>query len=270
MKQVWEVLKEQVKYTPMMVRISRYEDRANYQSHYLGLLWEILNPLIQVAIYFLVFGYGLRGSSTLQGTDISFLEWMLAGIVPWFFINSVVMQGTTSIFNKIHLVSKMNFPMSILPNITIISNLMSYFVMTIIMVIIFLLKGTPINIYWGQYLYYFVAMILFLFSFSLFNATITVLIRDYQMALQSIMRVLFYLTGIVWNIPQLLPEWAANLLKLNPFMYIVDGFRDSLLLGKWFWESPSYTIYFWLLTFFFLFVGSILHMKFRERFVDFI
>ncbi|KMT61175.1 Teichoic acid translocation permease protein tagG [Listeria fleischmannii 1991] len=269
-KQVWEVLKEQVKYTPMMVRISRYEDRANYQSHYLGLLWEILNPLIQVAIYFLVFGYGLRGSSTLQGTDISFLEWMLAGIVPWFFINSVVMQGTTSIFNKIHLVSKMNFPMSILPNITIISNLMSYFVMTIIMVIIFLLKGTPINIYWGQYLYYFVAMILFLFSFSLFNATITVLIRDYQMALQSIMRVLFYLTGIVWNIPQLLPEWAANLLKLNPFMYIVDGFRDSLLLGKWFWESPSYTIYFWLLTFFFLFVGSILHMKFRERFVDFI
>ncbi|WP_163652486.1 ABC transporter permease [Listeria sp. PSOL-1] len=269
MRQVIEVLKEQIKYTPMMFRISRYEDRANYQSHYLGLLWEILNPLIQVAIYFLVFGYGLRGNAMISG-HVGFLEWMLAGIVPWFFINSIVMQGTNSILNKIHLVSKMNFPMSILPNITIVSNLMSYVVMTIITIVIFILKGTPITVYWLQYIYYFLAMMIFLFSFSLFNSTITILVRDYTMFLQSVMRVLFYLTGIVWNIPKLLPGWASDLLKLNPFMYLVNGFRDTFLMQNWFWHSPSYALYFWMLTAFFLFAGSALHMKFRERFVDFV
>ncbi|WP_239256442.1 ABC transporter permease [Listeria ilorinensis] len=269
MRQVLTVLKEQIKYTPMMVRISRYEDRANYQSHYLGLLWEILNPLIQIAIYYLVFGYGLRGSQSISG-NVTFLEWMLAGIVPWFFINNVVLQGTNSIYNKIHLVSKMNFPMSILPNITIVSNLMSYVVMMAIMLGIFLIKGTPITIHWVQFIYYFVAMIVFLFSFSLFNATLTVLIRDHAFVLQSLMRVLFYLTGIVWNIPDLLPEWAYNLLKLNPLMYLIDGFRNTFLMNQWFWETPSYTVYFWLITALFLFVGATLHMKFRERFVDFV
>ncbi|EUJ18707.1 ABC transporter permease [Listeria aquatica] len=269
MKQVFEVLKEQVKHTPMMFRIARYEDRASYQSHYLGILWEVLNPLIQVAIYFLVFGYGFRGSQMIAG-NVSFLEWMLAGIVPWFFINSVVLQGTNSIFNKINMVSKMNFPMSILPSITIVSNLMSFVVMLVIMLGIFLLKGTPITIYWFQFIYYFIAMIFFLFAFSLFNATVMILIRDYNLALQSVMRVLFYLTGIVWNIPSLLPHWAANLLQLNPFMYLVNGFRDSFLMNKWFFEMPSYTLYFWCLTAFFLVVGSTLYMKFRERFVDFI
>ncbi|EAF1806780.1 TPA: ABC transporter permease, partial [Listeria monocytogenes] len=167
-------------------------------------------------------------------------------------------------------VSKMNFPMSILPNITIVSNLTSYFTMMVILLGLLAINGTPITIYWGQYLYYFVAMIAFLFSVTLFNATISVLVRDYYIMLQSVMRVLFYVTGIVWNLETMLPQWLVDLLKLNPIYYVVNGFRETFLMNKGFWESPSYTMYFWLITLTLLFVGATLHMKFRERFVDYL
>ncbi|HAM1790551.1 TPA: ABC transporter permease [Listeria monocytogenes] len=267
MKQVMEVIKEQIKNLPMIFRIARYEDKATYQSHYLGLAWQILNPLIQIAIYYFVFGFGMNAKS---GSDASYIEWMLAGIIPWFFISAVILQGANSIYNKIGMVSKMNFPMSILPNITIVSNLTSYFTMMVILLGLLAINGTPITIYWGQYLYYFVAMIAFLFSVTLFNATISVLVRDYYIMLQSVMRVLFYVTGIVWNLETMLPQWLLDLLKLNPIYYVVNGFRETFLMNKGFWESPSYTMYFWLITLTLLFVGATLHMKFRERFVDYL
>lgn len=262
-----EVFKEQVKNLPMIFRIARYEDKATYQSHYLGLAWQILNPLIQIAIYYFVFGFAMNAKS---GSNASYIEWMLAGIIPWFFISAVILQGANSIYNKISMVSKMNFPMSILPNITIVSNLTSYFTMMLILLGLFAINGTPITVYWGQYLYYFVAMIAFLYSVTLFNATISVLVRDYYIMLQSVMRVLFYMSGIVWNLETMLPQWLVDLLKLNPIYYVVNGFRETFLMHKGFWESPSYTMYFWLITFTLLFVGATLHMKFRERFVDYL
>ncbi|EAD4784533.1 TPA: ABC transporter permease, partial [Listeria monocytogenes] len=254
-------------YAPMIFRIARYEDKATYQSHYLGLAWQVLNPLIQIAIYYFVFGFAFNSSS---GSNASYIEWMLAGIIPWFFISGVILQGANSIYNKINMVSKMNFPMSILPSINIASNLTSYFTMMVLLVGLFAVKGTPITIYWGQYLYYFVAMIAFLYSFTLLNATISVLVRDYYIMLQSLIRVLFYMSGVVWDLQTKLPEWAFNILKLNPIYYLINGFRETFLMEKMFWENPSYTVYFWLLTGVLLFVGASLHMKFRERFVDYL
>lgn len=267
-KQVIEVLKEQFKYAPMIFRIARYEDKATYQSHYLGLAWQILNPLIQVAIYYFVFGFAMRTKSGIEGA--SYIEWMLAGIIPWFFISAVILQGANSIFNKIHLVSKMKFPMSVMPNITIVSNLTSYVTMMIIFFALLFIKGAPVSMYWAQFFYYFVAMIAFLFSVTLLNATISVLVRDYYVMLQSVLRVLFYVSGVVWNLNTMLPGWVVDLLKLNPIVYIIEGFRDSFVGHKGFWQEPSYTVYFWLITLVCLYVGSVLHMKFRERFVDYL
>ncbi len=63
MKEIITVIKEQFQHIGMIFRMSRYEDKADYQSHYLGLAWQILNPAIQVGIYYLVFGVGTQTRS---------------------------------------------------------------------------------------------------------------------------------------------------------------------------------------------------------------
>jgi len=263
------VLKEQFQNLGIIRRVSKYEDKATYQSHYLGLLWQVLNPVIQVGIYYLVFGVAFS-----RGTEdgVPYIVWMLIGIIAWFFINSSILGCSNSIYFKVGMVSKMKFPVSILPSINIASNLTSYFVMFFFLLLTMLSLDIPISIYWIQYIYYFVCMIVFLFSFGILNATITVLIRDYHIMLQSILRLLFYLSGAVWDIKRFegaLPS-LAKLLRMNPIFYIINGFRDSFINHTWFWEQPTLTLIFWLITMILLVFGCHLHMKFRARFMDFI
>ncbi|EMG28520.1 teichoic acid translocation permease TagG [Listeria fleischmannii subsp. fleischmannii LU2006-1] len=112
------ILREQIQNFGIIYRVAHYENKASYQGHYLGYFWQFLNPLIQIAIYYLVFSVGFKSAS---------LEFILIGIIPWFFISNVILQGANSIFNQIHMASKMRFPLSTLPSITIVSNLSSFF-----------------------------------------------------------------------------------------------------------------------------------------------
>ncbi len=89
------------------------------------------------------------------------------------------------------------------------------------------------------------------------------------MIVQSIMRMLFYLTPIVWT-PERLPSIFQKIMQLNPFCYIVDGYRASLLGTSWFFQDINYTLYFWGFVFITFLIGSALHVKFRKHFADYL
>jgi teichoic acid transport system permease protein len=270
-----KIVKEQVTSFPLILRLASYETKSQYQMNYLGVLWQFLNPLIQMLAYWFVFGMGIRNSKpVVTGIgEVPFIVWMLAGLIPWFFISPTILDGSNSVFKRINMVAKMNFPISSLPSVVIASNLFSYFVMMGIYVIVLLASGVYPDLHWIQYFYYFICMIVFMFAFSLFNSTISVLVRDYQFFLQAVTRLLFFLLPVFWNITEQLGKNYPGLLpviKLNPIYYLIEGFRNSFLDGKWFFQDMKYTLYFWLFTFLLLTVGSILHMKFRDKFVDFL
>lgn len=269
MKEIVVVIKEQFQHLGMILRMSRYEEKATYQSHYLGLAWQILNPAIQVGIYYLVFGVGVNQGREISG--VPFIVWMLIGITAWFYVNSSILGASNSIHRQVGMVAKMKFPVSVLPTINIVSNLSSYFPMVGIVILTLLAFGVWPSLYWLQYIYYFFCMIAFLFAFGLLNSTITVLIRDYHIFLQSVLRLLFYVSGPIWDIQnRSLPVPLVKILELNPVYYIIEGFRDAFIGRAWFWEHSSQAIIFWGIVLMLLIVGSHLHMKFRANFVDYI
>jgi teichoic acid transport system permease protein len=269
LKEVITLIKEQFGNLGIMFRISKYQDKSDYQSHYLGLVWEYLYPIIQIGIYWLVFGFGLK-KGTSGGVD--YLSWMVIGITPWFYMNSVVLDASKSIYLQVGMVSKMKFPVSVLPTIKVISNLSSFWAMLVVSIFIAFFKGGIVpNMYWIQWIYYFFAMVCWLVAFSIFNSTIAILVRDYRIFLQSFMRMLFYMSGVLFNFEtNAFPAPLVRIFQLNPFFYIISGFRESMLGDDWFWQKPILTITFWLFVLFFLLVGSHLHYKFRSRFVDLI
>ena len=270
MNDVKTIIREQIDNFGIISRISKYEEKATYQSHYLGLIWQFLNPAIQIGIYYLVFGLGVNQGKEKDG--VAFIVWMLIGIIAWFFINSSILGASNSIYRQVGMVSKMKFPVSILPMVNITSNFVSYRAMMLLLFVTMFGFGVFPTLYWLQYFYYFFCMIAFLFAFGVLNSTITVLVRDYHIMLQSILRLLFYLSGPIWDFKDMFKDHAVlvKLLELNPLYYIIDGFRDSFLSKGWFWEKGTQTIIFWLIVSIILFVGSHIHMKFRARFVDFI
>lgn len=126
------------------------------------------------------------------------------------------------------------------------------------------------TIYWTQFFYYFACMCLFLYAVSLLNATITILFRDYQLMIGSVMRLLFFVSGAVMDVAADPDSLMTKILKLNPIVYIIEGFRDSFFSRQWFFQEPWWTAYFWGMTLFVLGVGSVLHLRFKDRFVDYL
>lgn len=87
--------------------------------------------------------------------------------------------------------------------------------------------------------------------------------------MNSVVRLLFYVTPIVW-VQDRLPENLVFILKLNPFAYIIDGYRESILYGHnlmWHWKQGCY---FWAIAIVIFVLGCNIHMKFREQFIDLI
>lgn len=267
MRFVLQVIKEQFANLHLIFRLAGYDIKSNYNMHYLGVIWQFLNPAIQIAAYWFVFGIGIRGGTPVG--DVPFFVWLVVGLIPWFFISASITQGSNSVYAKINLVSKMKFPVSVLPSITIVKNAYNFLMLFIIIGIILVIYGVNPGIYLIQLPYFLFAMFVFLFSVTLLCSTISVIIRDFQTAINSVMRMLFFLTPILWDASKMDDHFIA-ILKLNPFYYLIDGMRNTFLFHKWFFEDVNLMLYFWFFTLLTLFIGAFLHIKFRHKFVDYL
>ncbi|MDR0920835.1 MAG: ABC transporter permease [Lactobacillales bacterium] len=270
MHEIWLIIKEQLQYLGIAQRIAKYSNKANYQSHFLGSLWQILNPLIQLSVYYFAFGIALGGNRTVKG-GVSYIAWLMIGLSTWLFASSVTKQASASVYSQVGMVSRMKFPLSILPMVKIFSELTNYFVFLGLSLLVVISTGEPVSIYWLQFPYYLFAMIVFLYCFSLINSTISALLRDYQIFLNSVVQVLMYMSGVMWDLSSKnLPVWVQKVLMLNPYAYLISGFRNTFLYHHWFFEDKLPTLIFWLITLLFLVVGSHIHIKFRSKFIDLI
>jgi teichoic acid transport system permease protein len=126
------------------------------------------------------------------------------------------------------------------------------------------------SVYYIQLVYFIGIAYLFTFSVTLLTSTLAVVVRDIQMIVQSTLRIMFFLSPILWQTERL-PDVIEPFMKLNPFYYLANGYRASMLYNDWYiteqWEMTLYNLG---LIFLLLLVGSAAHFKFRNRFSDFI
>lgn len=262
------VLQEQIKNFYLIRRLSVYEMKSANSNNYLGVLWEIINPMIQISIYWFVFGFGIHNRKPIDGYP--FFPWMIAGIVVWFFFNQATTQTSKSIYSRLGMVSKMSFPLSVIPSYVIFARFYQHLMLLAVIIVILATTGYYPTVYIIQLPYYMFATIALLFSVGLITSTLATIIRDVQNMVVSSIRVLFYLTPILWILDAAKHPTIVQIMKLNPLYYIIEGYRATLLGQSWYLAvNWQYTIYFWAVIIIFYLIGSYLHVKFRDRFVDF-
>ena len=276
MKSLFTIVKEQVSSFYLILRLSAFEMKSAHTNNYLGRLWEILNPIIQLSIYWLVFGIGVRGGKDItmeNGALVPFFIWMVTGMIVWFFINPTISQTSKSIYTRIQLISKMSFPMSAIPSFVIMANFYTHLMLLAVVTIVLQFTSFKLSVYYLQLPYFLLASLTFLLALALITSTLSTLVRDFQQIVQAILRMMLYLTPLLWHTDKLVLNGVniTFLLKLNPLYYLVEGYRASLLGTTWYIvEYANYTLYFWILIFIMLLIGSTLHLKFRNRFIDFL
>ena len=267
MKSIKYVLNENIQNIYRMLCIVKYEILSENRDSNLGMLWVVLDPLIQILSYWFAFGVGIRGGNPIN--DIPYITWMLAGIVPWFFLSASIREGVSSIHRKNSILKKMKFPISILPT-TVVFKAAFYHVVTFMITYVFIVfKGLKPS--WNNFniIYYLFATIAFSISLSMITSVLNMFTRDVKKAINASMRLLMFVTPILWTMEKL-PEKIQIIMKCNPIYYIVEGYRESLFTQNTMLDRGYETIVFWLIVTIFFMIGSTLMYKFKHKLIDFI
>ena len=136
-----------------------------------------------------------------------------------------------------------------------------------ILVLVTILEGISPSVYMLQIIYY--SFCTFMITLALIYATSSVVIffKDLQQIIIIVLQLGMWATPIMWNINDQ-SEKIQMIMKINPLCYIVDGYRNSIYGGKFFWEEGWYNLYFWGITIVLFIIGTKIFTKLKVHFAD--
>lgn len=261
------VLNENITNMYRIYSIAKYEIISENRDSKLGMIWNVLNPAIQIFTYWFAFGLGIRNGDDVDG--INFFQWMIAGLVVWFFISPCITAGVNSIHKKNKIITKMKFPVSILPTMVVLKETFNHLCMLTIVYIILLFGGIRPHLTNLQIIYYIFCTILFSISLAMITSVLNMFTRDVKKIVQVSMRMLLYATPILWTMEKM-PIILQNIMKYNPIYFVVNGYRNSLFYHKPLFTNLNEHLFFWGLVIVMFLVGSKLMYSFKHKFIDFI
>ncbi len=242
-KLIVQNIKAHIENLPQVLKLSVADLKKTYTGSAMGWAWAIIKPLVTIFVYWFAIAIGLRGGGDTG--DVPYIIWLVAGILPWFYMGEAITGGTVCIRRYSYLVTKMKYPVETIPTFTNLSKLYVNLVITVIVVVIFAIFGyfPPIQII--QLPLYIILMFMFFNAWSLFAGLVSAMSNDFANLVKSFNIAVFWLSGILWNIENVADnELLYTLMMLNPVTFICYGFRNSLVYGVWFTEQPKRLLYF--------------------------
>ena len=250
-------------------RLSVNDFKKRYAGSYLGTVWALVPPVIQVLMYWFVFDkiFGAARQAGMGGGDVPYVLFLTAGFVPWFFFSDALSGGTASLLEYNYLVKKVVFKISVLPIIKIIAAFFVHVFFTAVLLFIAALYGYRPTVYTLQLLYYSACEFVFVLGLCYATCSIVVFFRDLQQVVSIILQVGVWATPVLWNI-NTMDDSIKPFLKLNPMAYIVEGFRMSVYGEGWFFEHFYSSAYFWIVTSLIFVLSSLIFKRLKPMFAD--
>ena len=235
-------LAELVSYRDLIVNLVVRDLKVRYKSSVLGFIWSLLNPLLMMLVFALVFTILFPNSSIPH-----FPVFLLCGLLPWNFFNTAVMASIGSIVSNAHLVKKVYFPREILPISTVLSNGVNFLLALVVLFVMLFVFGVGVT----PWVLLLPAIILVQTAFTLGLAfilsTVNVFYRDTTVIMEVIIQAWFFLTPVFYPM-DLLPQQGTVLghvlpiqrlvYILNPMASVIACYR-SVLYGSTVGGAPG-------------------------------
>lgn len=201
------------------------EVKTRYRGSFLGFLWTLLNPLMFMAIYSLVFTVYLRIEMP------SYPVFLFTGLLPWIWFASGLVSGASSVIDGSSLVKRVAFPPLILPVVTVTANLVN-FLLALPLLLLFMI-GFRVPLTWAVLSLPVAVAIQYVFTLALavILAMVTVRYRDLQHLLANLVTLWFFLTPIIYPL-SMVPASLHPPLLLNPMTPIIALYQDALYYGR--------------------------------------
>jgi len=192
---------------------------GKYKNSFLGVLWSFINPLLQIAVYAIIFPLIIKNNIP------NYTVFMVCGLIPWNYFATVINRASFTMIENGNIIKKVYFPREILPLSVVTSETINFIISTLIIIGFTLAYGMGIT--WHVLLYPLVVIVEYtlLLGISLIVSSVTVYFRDLQHFIGVVLQLLFYATPIVYSINSI-PEGFKWILTWNPMTYIIEAFRD--------------------------------------------
>lgn len=253
-------------------KLAKNDFKNRYAGSYLGRVWAFTQPVVTVLLYWFVFGHIMMADKKeilTTGVEAPYVLWLTAGLVPWFYFNEALNNGTTSLLEYSYLVKKVVFKISIIPIVKLIAALFTHLFFVCFMLLLYFLYGYKPEIYLIQLLYYTFCMFMLVLVLSYSTCAIVIFFRDLLQIINIALQVGMWATPILWNISMLSGNpLLQKILKCNPVFYIVNGYREAMFGRTWFWENMGATIGFWVLTVALFLLGAYIFRRLKVHFAD--
>ena len=254
-----KVFKNLYEYRELLKSSIKKDVGGKYKNSVLGVLWSFLYPLLQIAVYAIVFPLIMRSNME------NYTVFVCCGLIPWNFFSTAISRSSFTMIENGNILKEVYFPREILP-ISVVTSEAVNFVISTIIILAFVL-GTGMGLTWYVIFYPVILLIqyILLIGISLFVSSITVYFRDLQHFIGIALQLLFYATPIVYA-TNIIPESYQWILRLNPMTFIIDGYRSIF----YYQQQPDFislgiTL---LVSLILCVVGYLLFSKLQKRFAE--
>lgn len=244
--------------------LAKNDVRAKFASSILGSVWAFIQPMVTLLVFWFVFQVGFKNPPV---SNVPFVVWFAPAYLVWSFFSEALMSGTNCLTEYGYLVRKVNFRVSIIPLVKIISSALVhvFFIFFIFFLLIF--YRIPLSIYNVQVIYYFICTIFLLVGMCWLLSAIAPFLKDTVNVVGVMIQIGFWLTPIFWTTDGM-ESWVQDVLRINPMFYICRGYRDAFIDQTWFWERGYDNLIFWVIACTFFVAGAYLFHKLRPQFAD--
>ncbi|CAB4332005.1 MAG: ABC transporter permease [Actinobacteria bacterium] len=202
-----------------------------YSDSWLGRLWQLVTPILNAGIYYLIFGVLL---GTRKGID-NFTAFLIAGVFAFNFMQTAITAAESCLAKNEKLVQAIHFPRLVLPLATTLQQVQQYFVSLCVLIVIVIATGEPITTSWLLLPVALFLQLLFTLGLSLMMARLGSKSRDLSQLLPFFMRTWRYISGVFFSIivfTTQFPNFVGRALQLNPGAVYLDLIRDALMVSQ--------------------------------------
>ncbi|MFI7455699.1 ABC transporter permease [Nonomuraea sp. NPDC049714] len=204
---------------------------SKYSSSALGQLWQVLTPLLNAAIYYVMFGLILGG----KGDIVNYPAFLLTGMFVFTYTQRSFTAGAKSISSNLSLIRALHFPRAALPLAYTIQELQQLAISMGVLGLIVVMTGEAPNWYWLMIPIVLLLQTMFNVGAGLVIARLGSSMRDLNQLLPFITRTWLYASGVFFSIQEKvvgsleLPQWVANVMYLNPAASYIEWMREILI-----------------------------------------
>lgn len=200
--------------------------KAEAERTYLGILWWVLEPVINMAVYYFVF------STLLRRGEPDFAPFLLIGLVAWRWFESTVRRGCQIILASKGLILQTSLPKAIFPITGLLVNTFKFLIAFACLLIFLWFYGFHPGLNdWAQLPVVMLVQFLLLAAVAMPLSAVVPFVPDlFEFVLYG-MRLLFFMSGIFYDIGRIAPDYAF-LEYLNPMAFIISCYRDVLMHGE--------------------------------------